>query len=628
VRDTQLSFYLKTAIFYTLLFIASSAIGQNNNFKPNQIIEIGGGQKLKILKCKGEGVAKECEVIQLMNNKQVGNSFWLVASKILQQIKPAPAKTLKALPRKRIEERIITVAKKGNVKVSETRTLVGAPLSQEVKTFVPGTDTEKKIVRHKYYVEQQPKEGSTAATNSFKQKDTATSKTFINPVSDTTPAVSIVKDRDTAANKTDTSTKEGTRLKIGDVHEAKETIVKDASVTQAKKLGIFIDCSAGCDMNYLKAELPIVDFLLDMNAADVHVLINQQPTGGGGKSIQMIFYGQHTFITIRDTITVSIMPGSTDLELRAGLLKGIKRGLVPFILKTPFAEFIDWKINTASQKNDGVIDVTKDSWNYWVFTIGATGTFSTDQVYKSTQVSSYISGERTTDKLKVSFSASGNYNDYKYNYNDRYSSVQYHILNRSYLFQHLLIKSLGKHFGMGYEIAYSKNTFYNNKSRAYGRVGIEYSIFPYNDVNTRFFTIDYSIDARANRYYDTTIYFLTKELLFGHAIHTNISFNQRWGTISGTIAYSNFFKDAALNNLSASFSVYVRITGGLSFNSYIFGSRVQDQIYLAKGSATLQDILARGRQLASKYNLSSGFGLTFRFGSKLNNFVNPRMLAF
>jgi hypothetical protein len=114
----------------------------------------------------------------------------------------------------------------------------------------------------------------------------------------------------------------------------------------------------------------------------------------------------------------------------------------------------------------------------------------------------------------------------------------------------------------------------------------------------------------------------------GYTVKVTFSFNQRWGTISGTIAYSNFFKDAALNNLSASFSVYVRITGGLSFNSYIFGSRVQDQIYLAKGSATLQDILARGRQLASKYNLSSGFGLTFRFGSKLNNFVNPRMLAF
>ena len=68
----------------------------------------------------------------------------------------------------------------------------------------------------------------------------------------------------------------------------------------------------------------------------------------------------------------------------------------------------------------------------------------------------------------------------------------------------------------------------------------------------------------------------------------------------------------------------VRITGGLSIYVYSFGGLTRDQIYLPKGGATEQEILTRRRQIASGYDFYSGFGLNFRFGSKLNNFVNPR----
>jgi hypothetical protein len=45
---------------------------------------------------------------------------------------------------------------------------------------------------------------------------------------------------------------------------------------------------------------------------------------------------------------------------------------------------------------------------------------------------------------------------------------------------------------------------------------------------------------------------------------------------------------------------------------------------LVKGDISEQDVLTRKRQLASTYNYYTGFGLNFRFGSILNNFVNPR----
>jgi hypothetical protein len=71
-------------------------------------------------------------------------------------------------------------------------------------------------------------------------------------------------------------------------------------------------------------------------------------------------------------------------------------------------------------------------------------------------------------------------------------------------------------------------------------------------------------------------------------------------------------------------SVNVRITGGLSFNVFVFGGLVRDQLYLPKGDVTEQEVLTRRRQLASAYNYYTSFGINYRFGSKLSNFVNPR----
>jgi hypothetical protein len=103
-----------------------------------------------------------------------------------------------------------------------------------------------------------------------------------------------------------------------------------------------------------------------------------------------------------------------------------------------------------------------------------------------------------------------------------------------------------------------------------------------------------------------------------------LSLKQKWGNVNSSITYSNFFKDPSLNNVALSLSVNVRITGGLSFNMYSTGAIVHDQVYLAKGKASEQDILVRRRQIASAYNFYSGIGVNYRFGSILNNFVNPR----
>jgi hypothetical protein len=153
---------------------------------------------------------------------------------------------------------------------------------------------------------------------------------------------------------------------------------------------------------------------------------------------------------------------------------------------------------------------------------------------------------------------------------------------------------------------------------------IEYNIYPYKDVNTRFLTIRYGVDVRNNKYIDTTIYFKTRETLFGHGLDASLSFNQKWGTTSLGLNYHNYFHNWNYFNLGMNGSVNVRITGGLSFNFFAFAGLVRDQLSLSGEGATEQEVLTRRRQLASNYNYYTSFGLNYRFGSKVNNFVNPR----
>jgi hypothetical protein len=392
------------------------------------------------------------------------------------------------------------------------------------------------------------------------------------------------------------------------------------------RLKVFVDCSTtSCDLNYIRSEINIVDFLLDRVVADVHVLLTEQSTGGGGSTIKIILYGQGSLTSLNDTIDVIIPPNTTAFERREQLVKGLKVGLLPLLLKTPFAKFIDVNMKWNEGDSSENLVATDDPWNYWTFQIGSNGSYNSGQVYKSIDASGYVTANRVTRKLKVSFAGSSNYSNYKYTYDDNGTNYKYEVLNTDYMVQHSLIKTLRQHWGLGYQLAFSQNTFANNKRRVYGKLAAEYSVFPYKDVNTRFITLTYGVDVRSNKYFDTTIYFLKDETLVGQMAQANFALIQKWGTFNSTIAYSSYFKDLQLNNLSANLNFNFRVSGGLFFGMYVSASRVRDQVYLVKGKADVQDVLTRRRQLASEYNINTGIGLNYRFGSKLNNFVNETL---
>ncbi|HKO77363.1 MAG TPA: hypothetical protein VJU52_09105, partial [Flavobacterium sp.] len=119
------------------------------------------------------------------------------------------------------------------------------------------------------------------------------------------------------------------------------------------RLKVFIDCNnTWCDQTFIKTEINIVDFLLDNQAADLHILITEQETGGGGSQYQLIFFGQNKFKQMTDTLRFNTDPIATDFEERDLLIKYLKLGLTPYIVKAGNGKdiAIEMKIKTDEKK--------------------------------------------------------------------------------------------------------------------------------------------------------------------------------------------------------------------------------------------------------------------------------------
>lgn len=392
-----------------------------------------------------------------------------------------------------------------------------------------------------------------------------------------------------------------------------------------QRIKLFLDCSSTfCDETYIRTEINIVDFVLDRIAADVHVLITSQQMGSGGRKYQMIFYGQKSFTGQRDTLRFTMLPLATDAEIRDKQLTFLKIGLVPYIAKTNMIQHVKLEMK-RTQVNDSVAKTEKDNWNYWVFRIGANGNINADQNYLNTNLRGNLSANRTTEKTRIEFNISTGKERSVFNYtNDAGEDESFTVSNTNYRVNHTLVQAISDHWSYGYYFFLRNSTFSNFQNSVRFIPGIEYNIFPYKEVNNKYLAFGYGIELTHNNYYEETLYNKMKESLIGHSARIVSSFNQKWGTVSGSIYYNNYFHDWKLLSLEMNLRAEIRVTGNLSIYAFAFGGLTRNQLFIPNEGASVEDVLSRRRQLASGYNFGTWFGINYRFGSMLNNFVNPR----
>ena len=419
--------------------------------------------------------------------------------------------------------------------------------------------------------------------------------------------------------------------------------------TPPNKLKVFIDgCErwdGGCDMDFIRREITAVDFYLDNESADVFVLINDNRSGGGGRQYQLLFIGQQGIHAGRnDTLYVNNKQTDTDYEIREKLTRFIKLGLAQYVAKTIAGEDIEIDMKISPGMMEETVQETVDPWNYWVFNVGGDANVELEELSREINLGGDININRITDDLKINLSgrieerlrrtiqresrldANGN-PILDEEGNPIIDEVENSFDVSEFGFGHQLVKSISPQWSYGYDIEGLQNTRFNYQFQTRFRPAIEYNFFPESEQNTRFLRVNYGVEARYNRYVEETISGVTEEVRVLHGLRASLRLNQRWGNLEVGYRLRNYLDDFSSWTTGMNVRAEVRVTGNFSFFMRVEGNYVQDQIYLAAGDFSEQDILSGRVILPSAYTIDSRFGLNYRFGSNLNNFVNRRFFG-
>ncbi len=57
---------------------------------------------------------------------------------------------------------------------------------------------------------------------------------------------------------------------------------------------VFLDCHR-CDNDFIRREIPYVNYVRERKEADVHILVTQERTGSGGVEYQINYIGQNDY---------------------------------------------------------------------------------------------------------------------------------------------------------------------------------------------------------------------------------------------------------------------------------------------------------------------------------------------
>jgi hypothetical protein len=391
----------------------------------------------------------------------------------------------------------------------------------------------------------------------------------------------------------------------------------------AQPLAIYVDCEvSGCDWDYLRTTFTLVDYVRDPAQADVQVVSSALATGSGGHQVTLKFIGRREFTGVDDEINFTTRQDASRDERRQAFTRMLELGLTRYLLHTPAKRRLVFD-TTAITAAAAPVQTVHDPWNAWVFGIGLSASIDGEAQSKSNQIRADFSADRITAGWKTQFYFSGNRNVSTYNLGD---SSTYHARTHRYHASGLLVRSLGPHLSAGVTADASSSSQQNTDFRGRVAPAVEYDFIPYDAYTRKRLVLDYSVGLNRFAYSDSTIYDKLHETLVDQQLSLSYSTRQPWGNAQVSISAANYLEDFAHKfHESVDGNLSIRLVQGLELSVDGSYSRVHDQVYLAKGGASDQEILLRLRQLRTSYQYSMYFGLDYTFGSVFNNVVNPRM---
>jgi hypothetical protein len=391
-------------------------------------------------------------------------------------------------------------------------------------------------------------------------------------------------------------------------------------------VNVFLDCDR-CDGDFVRTEITYVNWVRDRTVADLHVLVSDQDTGGGGTRYTFTFTGLRQFVGREDTLTYTSGNTDTPDEVRRGLTRTLSIGLVPYVASTRLGKqrlLISWAKPEGGAETKPEAAKQKDPWNFWLFTLRLNSYFSGEESQNFLNWNTEIEANRTTEQIKTRIEFNGSFNRSSFTFFEDTTKREVISTQEYYSAEGLAVRSLGQHWSFGVQSEANKASFANISFGLQGGPAIEYSFWPYSEATRRSLVLRYSAGVRRNDYNELTIFDKVKETHPTHSLTSEMELKQRWGSISAEVRYSQYLHDIQFYNIYTFADANVRLFKGFSVNFFGSYSKVRDQLHLPKGAATPEEVLLRQRELNTGYRYWGGAGVSYSFGSIFNNVVNPR----
>ena len=391
---------------------------------------------------------------------------------------------------------------------------------------------------------------------------------------------------------------------------------KESRFAEMKKTApkVFVDFEHG-DLDYIRTEIPFVNFVRDRKEADVHVLVTTQDTGSGGTEYTIAFIGQGNFAAINSTLIYASSKTDTEEEIRRGYVSVLKMGLLPYASRTPIRDLISVSFEEKVKPTD-VVDI----WKFWVFSLSVGGEFDRESQTKSDSVNLGFTANKITPEIKLRMGLAARYQKDEFQYEEETIKSS----SDSEDFAGVFVKSLGEHWSVGLALTMSSSTYNNYRFKMTPAPAIEYDVFPYSQSTRRQLRFLYKVGYEFVRYREATIYDKTRESLLGQSLSATLEIKEPWGSISSSLEGSHYFHDFNFNRIALFTELSFRIVKGLDFNIDGMFERIRDQLALPASGASREQILLRRRELRTDYNLGFQVNLSYTFGSIFSNVVNPR----
>lgn len=392
-----------------------------------------------------------------------------------------------------------------------------------------------------------------------------------------------------------------------------------SSSKQINRLKVFIE-GRFIDFDYIRRNINFVDFINDPKSSDVHVIVTDNRTGGGGTNYILNFYSNNLGQVGNISLNCISNTGDTEDEIRECITRSLKLGLMPYFNETANNGMIDISY-TREDEPHKTKSSEIDKWNQWVFRLNANGGFNFQESKTNYNYSFNGRADKISEKYKIRAF---------YWMRNRVESFKNEgdviISENSHKFSNLeTVYSLTDRWSTGVFLSYSQNKSINTRFNIGIKPAIEYNFFPWEESDKRVFTIAYFAGWAMVDYFETTIYDQDNESLWAHNIRMNFELTQPWGEIETQLEGSSYWSDISKNRFTFRSNLSYRITRGLSLNFDFMASSIHDELWKPKTEYSLEDILLGNVSLPSTFRLSGGMGISIQFGSLYNNIVNNRL---